>query len=101
MTSADPSVAKVRDIAASLRAGFTWAQIAAAQGHGNPKKAKADFKRLARETNKALATSELKGLWAQQGATVGANNSKDMAAFVSAEIAKWAKVAKSANIQVD
>lgn len=57
--------------------------------------------RMIAETNKALATPELKNLWAQQGATVGPNNSKDMAAFVSSEIAKWAKVAKSANIQVD
>ena len=36
-----------------------------------------------------------------QGATVGPNNPKDMAGFVTAEIAKWAKVAKSANIQID
>jgi tripartite-type tricarboxylate transporter receptor subunit TctC len=61
----------------------------------------AAHERMVSETNKALATPELKALWAQQGAVVGANNPKDMAAFVSAEIAKWAKVAKSANIQVD
>lgn len=57
--------------------------------------------RMVSETNKALASPELKALWAQQGAVVGANNPKEMAAFVSSEIAKWAKVAKSANIQVD
>ena len=74
----------------------TWYALWA--GAGSPQ---AVNDRMVTETNKALATSELKGLWAQQGATVGANNSKDMAAFVSAEIAKWAKVAKSANIQVD
>jgi hypothetical protein len=51
--------------------------------------------------NKALAVAEVKTLWAEQGATLGANNPNDMAAFVSAEITKWAKVAKSANIQVD
>ncbi len=57
--------------------------------------------RVVAETAKALASSELKTLWAGQGATLGPANPKDMAAFVTAEIAKWAKVAKSANIQVD
>ncbi len=57
--------------------------------------------RLVSETAKALAATELKTLWATQGATLGAANPKDMAAFVSAEIGKWAKVAKSAKIQVD
>lgn len=57
--------------------------------------------RMVAETAKALATTELKALWATQGAILGAANSKDMAVFVSTEIAKWAKVAKSANIQVD
>lgn len=57
--------------------------------------------RLANETAKALAAPELKALWAAQGATLGPANPKEMAAFVSSEIAKWAKVAKSANIQVD
>jgi tripartite-type tricarboxylate transporter receptor subunit TctC len=57
--------------------------------------------RMVAETAKALATPELKTLWAAQGATLGPANSKDMAAFVRVEIDKWAKVAKSANIQVD
>jgi len=57
--------------------------------------------RMIAEIAKALAAPELKTLWAAQGATLGAANSKEMTAFVSAEIAKWAKVAKSANIQVD
>ncbi len=57
--------------------------------------------RMVAETAKALASTELKTLWAGQGATLGATNPKEMAAFVSSEIAKWAKVAKSANIQVD
>ncbi len=57
--------------------------------------------RVVAETAKALASSELKTIWAQQGATLGPANPKEMAPFVSSEIAKWAKVAKSANIQVD
>ncbi|MEQ1773478.1 MAG: tripartite tricarboxylate transporter substrate-binding protein [Burkholderiales bacterium] len=57
--------------------------------------------RMVAETAKALAATELKTVWASQGAVLGPANSKDMAAFVKVEIAKWAKVAKSANIQVD
>jgi tripartite-type tricarboxylate transporter receptor subunit TctC len=57
--------------------------------------------RMVAETAKALATPELKALWATQGAILGPANSKDMAVFVRAEIEKWAKVAKSANIQVE
>ena len=57
--------------------------------------------RMVGEIAKSLATPEIKNLWAQQGAITGAANPKEMAAFVSAEIAKWAKVAKSANITED
>jgi tripartite-type tricarboxylate transporter receptor subunit TctC len=57
--------------------------------------------RLVTETNKALAAPDVKKVWESQGASVGPNNPKDMAGFVSNEIAKWARVAKSANIQID
>jgi len=57
--------------------------------------------RMVAETAKALASTELKTLWAGQGATLGPATPKEMAPFVSSEIAKWAKVAKSANIQLD
>jgi tripartite-type tricarboxylate transporter receptor subunit TctC len=57
--------------------------------------------RMVKEVATALATPDLKNLWALQGATTGPANPKDMAVFVSAEIAKWAKVAKSANITVE
>ena len=57
--------------------------------------------RLVSETNKALAAPEVKKVWESQGASVGPNNPKDMGGFVTTEIAKWARVAKSANIQID
>ena len=56
--------------------------------------------RVVAETAKALASADLKTIWAQQGATLGPANPKEMAPFVTSEIAKWAKVAKSANIQI-
>ena len=57
--------------------------------------------RIVSEVNKALAAPETKKVWDSQGATTGPANPKDMGGFVSAEIAKWAKVAKAANIQID
>jgi tripartite-type tricarboxylate transporter receptor subunit TctC len=57
--------------------------------------------RLVVEVGKALAVPEVKNVWQSQGAAIGASNPKEMAAFLSAEIAKWAKVAKSAQIQID
>jgi tripartite-type tricarboxylate transporter receptor subunit TctC len=57
--------------------------------------------RLVTETNKALAAPEVKNVWASQGATIGPNNPKDMGGFVSTEIARWGRVAKSAQIQID
>ena len=57
--------------------------------------------RLVSEVNKALAAPEVKSVWASQGASTGPNNPKDMAGFLTAEIAKWRAVAKSANIQID
>ena len=57
--------------------------------------------RMVAEIGKALAAPEVKDIWQSQGATPGAANPKEMAAFLSVEIARWAKVAKSANIQLD
>jgi tripartite-type tricarboxylate transporter receptor subunit TctC len=57
--------------------------------------------RMVSEVAKALASPEVKTVWQSQGAAIGAANPKEMAGFVSSEIAKWAKVAKSANIQID
>lgn len=57
--------------------------------------------RMVSEINKALAAPEVKNVWASQGAHTGPSNPKDMSGFVSNEIAKWAQVAKSANIQID
>ena len=57
--------------------------------------------RLVVEVARALAMPEAKNVWESQGASIGAAKPGEMATFVSAEIVKWAKVAKSANIQID
>ena len=57
--------------------------------------------RLYTETAKFLQTQEAKDIWASQGADAGGQTPEQFAALIKSEIAKWAKVAKSANIQVD
>ena len=74
----------------------TWYALWAVAGTPAP-----IVERMVGEIRKALAAPEVKNIWQSQGATAGAANSKEMAAFVAAEIARWAKVAKSANIQLD
>lgn len=53
------------------------------------------------ETLKVLADPEIKKIWDQAGATPGGQSPKEIAGFISAEIAKWGKVVKDANIKID
>jgi tripartite-type tricarboxylate transporter receptor subunit TctC len=57
--------------------------------------------RTGAEVGKALASEPVKKNWAAQGATPGPLEPEAMAKFVSAEIVRWGKVAKDANISID
>ena len=53
------------------------------------------------EVAKAMQTPTIREVWAQQGASPGGNSPADFGAFVKAEIAKWAKVARDSGARVD
>jgi tripartite-type tricarboxylate transporter receptor subunit TctC len=55
--------------------------------------------RLNKEVHKALAAPELNERLATEGAEPAANTPEEFAAFIKAEIVKWGKVAKAANIE--
>jgi tripartite-type tricarboxylate transporter receptor subunit TctC len=55
--------------------------------------------KLNRETNAALADPALKGKLAEFGAIVMTGSPADFGKFISAEIDKWGKVVKSANLK--
>jgi tripartite-type tricarboxylate transporter receptor subunit TctC len=55
--------------------------------------------KLNRETNAALADPALKGKLAEFGAIVMTGSPADFAKFIAAEIDKWGKVVKSANLK--
>jgi len=57
--------------------------------------------RMHAEAVKALNDPDIKKIWETQGATVGGQSAKDFGVFISAEIAKWAKVVKDGNIKID
>lgn len=57
--------------------------------------------RMVAEVGAALAADTVKSTWATQGASLGPLNPAEMAGFVSAEIARWGKVAKEADIKIE
>ena len=48
-----------------------------------------------------LILPQVKTIWASQGATPGALDPAEMATFVHAEIERWGKVAKDANVRIE
>ena len=57
--------------------------------------------RMQLETAKALAGSELNGIWQTLGAEPGGQSPEEMARFVDSEIKKWAKVVKDSGAKLD
>jgi tripartite-type tricarboxylate transporter receptor subunit TctC len=56
---------------------------------------------LVAEVGRALESEKVKEVWGAQGAVPGALTPDAMGSFVSAEIARWGKVAKDANIRIE
>ena len=57
--------------------------------------------KLKDEVAKAMQRPEIKEAWAAQGSGMGGNTPQEFAKFVNAEVVKWGKVAKAANITID
>jgi tripartite-type tricarboxylate transporter receptor subunit TctC len=57
--------------------------------------------KLSQALNAALAQPDLKEKFAAAGLETVSSTPAEFAAFIRSEIAKWAKVAKEANIKVD
>ena len=57
--------------------------------------------RLNAAINASLTTSDATAAFAQLGAEIRPGSPQDFAAFLAAETAKWAEVARTANIKVE
>ena len=57
--------------------------------------------KLQQETAKALATPELKAIWASQGAEPGGEPAEQFAKLVRSEVEKWGKVVRQNKVVVD
>lgn len=57
--------------------------------------------RMQQEVARALAGNELRETWGSLGADAGGQPPEQMAAFVNAEIAKWARVVKDSGAKLD
>jgi tripartite-type tricarboxylate transporter receptor subunit TctC len=67
-----------------------------------PKGTPADVQaRIVDDMHKAVATDELKAVWASNGAEFGNLTPAQFAAFVSAEIKRWATVVKASGAKLD
>jgi tripartite-type tricarboxylate transporter receptor subunit TctC len=88
-----PDVPAIADTLPGYEA-VSWAGISAPAA--TPKDIVA---KLNRETNAALADAKLQGRLAEFGAAVMAGSPNDFGEFIAAEIEKWGKVIKSANMK--
>lgn len=57
--------------------------------------------RLNQEINKILSLPEVKQTMLDQGAEAAPDTPQQFAAFIQSEAAKWSKVVKAANVQLD
>lgn len=57
--------------------------------------------RMHAETQKALATPEIRQFWADQGGDIAPQTQAEFAAFIKSEIARWGKVVKDGNLKID
>jgi tripartite-type tricarboxylate transporter receptor subunit TctC len=74
----------------------TWYAIWAVKGTPQP-----IVDRMHKEIVKALQAPDMKAIWDQQGAIAGTQSPAEFASFLRAEIVRWGKVVKDANVKVD
>ena len=90
------------DLPCALELGLPDYTVTTWYGLWAPKGTPADVQaRIVEEVRKAGATDELKAIWASNGAEFPALTQPQFAAFVSAEVARWAMVVKASGAKLD
>ena len=91
-----PDVPTMKEAGVDFAISLTWYALFAVKGTPQPV-----VDRMYADTVKVLQMPDIKDIWASQGADVGGQPPAEFAAFVHAEVEKWAKVVKTAGIKVD
>jgi tripartite-type tricarboxylate transporter receptor subunit TctC len=92
----------LRDVPTIDEAGVRGFEAIAWFGlYGPAKLAPSLVKRISTDANRALATAEMRERLARQGAEPGAMTQPRFAAYVAAEMDKWSKVVRRANVTLD
>ncbi|MEJ7929921.1 tripartite tricarboxylate transporter substrate binding protein [Ramlibacter sp. AN1015] len=102
MVSGNKRVAAFPDVPAAAEVGFPDYTVSTWYALWAPKATPPELQvRAIEEMRKALASDELKAIWAGQGADVPAMSQQEFAAMVSSEIKRWAAVVKASGAKLD
>ncbi len=90
------------DVPSAAEVGLPEYTVTTWYGLWAPKGTPADAQaRIIEEVRKAAASDELKAIWGGQGAEFPAMSQQQFAAFINAEIKRWATVVKASGAKLD
>lgn len=102
MFSGNKRVAAFPDVPTAAEMGLPDYTVTSWYGVWAPKGTPADVqKRMADEIRKAVNSERLKPVWAGQGAEFPDMSQEQFAAFIDAEVKRWAQVVKASNVKAD
>ena len=90
------------DVPSAAEVGLPDYTVSTWYGMWAPKGTPADLQtRIVEELRKAMATDELKAIWASNGAEFGSFTPPQFGSFVSSEIKRWATVVKASGAKLE
>ena len=90
------------DVPSAAEVGLPDYTVSTWYGMWAPKGTPADLQtRVVEELRKAMATDELKAIWASNGAEFGSFTPPQFGGFVSSEIKRWATVVKASGAKLE
>jgi tripartite-type tricarboxylate transporter receptor subunit TctC len=90
------------DVPCAAELGFPEYTVTTWYGMWAPKGTPADVQtKIVEELNRAVATPELKAVWANNGADFGGLTPAQFGTFVSAEVKRWAEVVKASGARLE
>lgn len=90
------------DVPTAAEAGLPGYEMSTWYAIWAPKGAPAEaVERMRREVRAALDTPTIKEAWARNGSDIPTIQGEELTAFAATEVARWAKVAKEADVRLD